>query len=72
MNGQFQIEMDVLAGWHHFTTKPMTAECPYCGSTFRPVWCPPTKDEFWGHYRRFCSRVCKKFWDEEKRDEVPI
>lgn len=61
--------MDLLADWRLFDTKPRMAECPYCGSTFKPEWYAPTKDRLWGHYRRFCSRVCKKLWNEEKRDE---
>ncbi len=69
MNGQFQLEINALRDGNLFATEPKISECPYCGSTFRPVWYGPTKDQFWGHYQRFCSQVCKKFWNEEKRDE---
>ncbi len=68
MTSQFEVQRSMLANGRMFAMERKTAECPYCGCTFKPAFVPPTEDQTWGHWRRFCSRLCRKLWNEEQRE----
>jgi len=69
MRSQFELEMDALANGWLFRTKPAIKECPYCRKSFHPAWRQPKPDQIYGHWQKFCSRLCRKLWNEEARDE---
>lgn len=69
MSGQFDREMGMLADYWLFKVGPEVAECKYCCREFRPRLVPPTKDQTFGHYQKFCSALCYRLWREEQREE---
>jgi len=70
MKSRWQLDTDYLADCSLFSTEPVMRECPYCRETFKPRWNPPTPNQTFGHWQRFCSRTCWKLWNEEHRSNA--
>jgi len=72
MKSRWQLDVDYLADCNLFASEPVMRECPYCRETFKPRWNPPTPDQTFGRWQRFCSQTCWKLWNEEHRSNKDI
>lgn len=68
MKSVWQWDADLLAEHDLFSVQPVTRKCPYCGNTYRPAWTKPTPDQTFGRWQQYCSRVCRKLWNEEHKE----